>query len=133
MINPNEIRWVQNTRTKPHADKLNLLSVKRKCDYPDDCTIVKLTQLKMNHPNADVRFDNGESSGLCYLHFIDGGQYQKDPKTNMWVYVQNSNPPHPEKAYQHSITQTYHMSNEGLIELTEQMLYIKKMLIDNIL
>tara|TARA_Y100000310_G_C20288387_1_gene626021 strand:- start:236 stop:637 length:402 start_codon:yes stop_codon:yes gene_type:complete len=133
MINPNEIRWVSNTKTKPHTNQLNLLSVKRKCDYPDDCTIVKLTNIKRKFPHADVRFDNGLSSGLCYLFHADGGGYQKDPTTNMYVYVPNHNPPPPEQAYQHSVTNTYGMTDESLIELTEQLIYIKKVLIHNIL
>jgi len=135
MINPNNIKWVQNTRTKPHAGELNVIAVKRKCDYPDAGTIVKLTHIKHNFPYADVRFqsEQGNGYGLCYLHFLDGGGYQKDPNTGQYVYVQNPNPPPPEEAYQHSITNTYGMTDECLIELTETLLHIKKVLIENIL
>ena len=141
MINPNNIKWVQNTRTKPHADELIVIAVKRKCDYPDVGTIVKLTNIKSIYPHAEIRFKTGFKSllpykyaeGLCYLHASDGGGYQKDPNTGQYVYVSNPNPPPPEEAYQHTITNTYGMGDEGLVELTETMLHIKKVLIENIL
>ena len=66
MINPNNIKWVQNSRTKPLEGELNVIAVKRKCDYPAG-TIVKLTHIKSDFPNVDVRFDNGTANGLCYL------------------------------------------------------------------
>ena len=137
MINPNNIKWVQNTRTKPLADELDVIAVKRKCDYPDDGTIVKLTHIKSKFPHAEIRFKSGFNSllpyqyahGLCYLHANDGSQYQRDPNTGQYVWVKNPNPPPPEEVYQHTITNTYGMTNEGLVELTETMLHIKKVLI----
>ena len=142
MINPNNIKWVQNSRTKPLEDELNVIAVKRKCDYPDDGTVVKLTHIKSKLPNAEIRFKSGFKSllpykyaeGLCYLYGHDGGQHQRDPNTGMWVYVNNPNPPPSyEQAYQHTITNTYGMTCEGLVELTETMLHIKKVLIEKIL
>ena len=135
MINPNNIKWVQNIRTKPLADELNVIAVKRKCDYPNDGTVVKLTHIKSEFPHAEIRFqsDRGGANGLCYLHFLDGGQYQRDPNTGQYVYVQNPNPPLPEEAYQHCITNTYGMTDDSLVELTETMIHIKKVLIDNLL
>ena len=141
MINPNNIKWVQNSRTKPLEDELNVIAVKRKCDYPLDGTIVKLTHIKSELPHAEIRFKSGFKSllphkyaeGLCYLYGNDGGQYQLDPNTGNYIYVNNPNPPHPQDAYQHTITNTYGMTNEGLIELTETMLHIKKVLIEKIL
>jgi len=141
MINPNNIKWVQNTRTKPHAGELNVIAVKRKCDYPHDGTIVKLTNIRNDLPSAEIRFKSGFKSllpykyaeGLCYLHGNDGGQYQLDPNTGNYIYIKNPNPPHAQDAYMHTITNTYGMTNEGLVELTETMLHIKKVLIENIL
>ena len=141
MINPSNIKWVQNTRTKPHAGELNVISVKRKCDYPDTGTIVKLTHIKSKHPHAEIRFKSGFPSqlpykyaeGLCYLHANDGGGYVKDPNTGNYVWQNNPNPPPLNEVYQHSITNTYGMTNEGLVEMTETMLHIKKVLIENIL
>jgi hypothetical protein len=141
MINPNNIKWVQNTRTKPFADELDVIAVKRKCDYPDVGTIVKLTNIMSKFPNAEIRFKSGFKSllpykyaeGLCYLHGQDGGNYVWDNNTGRSNYVPNPNPPPYEEAYQHTITNTYGMTNEGLVELTETMLHIKKVLIDKIL
>ena len=141
MINTNNIKWVQNTRTKPFDGELNLIAVKRKCDYPDEGTIVKLTHIKSKYPHAEIRFKTGFKSmlpykyaeGLCYLHANDGGSWDKDPKTGRYVWVNNPNPPPLEQVYNHTITNTYGMSCEGLVELTETMIHIKKVLVERIL
>jgi hypothetical protein len=132
MINPNEIRWVVNSRTKPLEDELNLLAVKRKCDYPNGETIVKLTQIRNEHPNADIRFSNGVCEGLCYLHFNENGQWNKDANGN-WVWIKAPSQQLPHEGYKHSVTNTYGMNDEGLMSLTETMIYVKKVLIHRIL
>ena len=141
MINTNNIKWVQNSRTKPLEGELNVIAVKRKCDYPDDGTVVKLTNIRSKFPNAEIRFKSGFKSqlpykyaeGLCYLHGQDGGSYVWDNNTGRSHYTPNPNPPPYEQAYQHTITNTYGMTNEGLVELTETMLHIKKVLIEKVL
>ncbi len=141
MINTNNIKWVQNSRTKPLEGELNVIAVKRKCDYPNDGTIVKLTNVKSNYPHAEIRFKSGFKSllpyeyaeGLCYLHGRDGGTYKFDNKTGLSIYTPNPNPPPYEEAYQHTITNTYGMTSDGLVELMETMLHIKKVLIEKVL
>ena len=84
---------------------------------------------------GEIRFQSGKSKahGLCYLHWLDGGRYHLDRQTGSYTYVPNPNPPHPQKAYQHTITNTYGMGDEDLIEMAEQMLDIKKVLIERVL
>ena len=140
MINPNNIKWVQNTRTKPLDDELDVIAVKRKCDYPDEGTIVKLTHIKSELPHAEIRFRSGVKSllrhkyaeGLCYIYGHIYGEYKEDANGD-WAFVKDKNQPHANDAYQHSITNTYGMTCEVLIELAETMLYIKKVLIERIL
>ena len=132
MINPNEIRWVTNSRTKPLGNELNLLAVKRKCDYPNGETIVKLTGIKKEHPEADVRFSDGKCEGLCYLHYNENGQWGKDLKGD-WVWIKAPKQQLPHEGYKHSVTNTYCMTDEGLMTLTETMIHVKKVLIDRIL
>lgn len=135
MINTQDIRWVANSRTKPLEDELNLLLAKRKCDYPKRGTVVKLTQIKDEYPNADIRFstmDKGNCEGLCYLHYNKQGQYVKDANGD-WIWISSKTKQDIYEGYQHSITNTYGMTDKGLWDLAETLNYVKKVLIERIL
>jgi hypothetical protein len=132
MIKLEDIQWVKNSRTREFEDELNVIAVKRKMDYPKQGTIVKLTQIKEEFPNADIRFNDGDSEGLCYLHFSRRGQWGKDANGN-WNWVSDPNQPNPQEGYIHAVTNTYGMTDQGLWNLAETMNLVKKVLIERIL
>lgn len=132
MINPKDIMWVKNSRTSPLDDKLNVIAVKRKCDYPPSGTIVKLTQIKDEFPNAEIRFNDGSSEGLCYLFYNMQGQHKRDANGN-WVWHPAKTQLDIHEGYQHSVTNTYSMSDQGIWNLAETMTLVKKVLIERVL
>ena len=132
MINAQDIMWVKNSRTSQLEDELNVIPVKRKCDYPPQGTIVKLTQIKDEFPNADIRFNDGDSEGLCYLFFNRKGQHKRDANGN-WHWIPSPNQVNPYDGYMHSVTNTYGMTDQGLWNLAETMNLVKKVLIERIL
>ena len=132
MIKLEDIQWVRNSRTREFEDELNVIAVKRKMDYPKQGTIVKLTQIKEDFPNADIRFNDGDSEGLCYLHFQRQGQWGQDANGN-WQWINDPNQKSPQEGYFHSVTNTYGMTDQGLWNLAETMNLVKKVLIERIL
>ena len=132
MINAQDIMWVKNSRTSPLEDELNVIAVKRKCDYPPQGTIVKLTQIKDEYPNADIRFDDGDSSGLCYLYFTRQGQHKRDANGN-WQWIPSNTQMDAQEGYKHSVTNTYGMTDQGLWNMAETLNHVKKVLIERIL
>ena len=139
----NNIKWVKNTLTSPLEDELDVIAVKRKCDYPQEGTIVKLVGIKNEFPNAEIRFHTQTHSvtpslarncaeGLCYLHFTERGEWKTDANGN-WQFIKDPTQDSPQDGYIHAITNTYGMTNYALKTLTEQMLEIKNTLIFRIL
>ena len=125
--------WVKNSRTSPLDDELNVIAVKRKCDYPQSGTIVKLTGIKDEFPNAEIRFNDGNSEGLCYLYFNRQGQHKRDFATGNWVWQPAKTQMDIHEGYQHSVTNTYGMTDQGLWNLAETLNHVKKVLIERIL
>lgn len=132
MINAQDIMWVKNSRTSQLEDELNVIPVKRKCDYPPHGTIVKLTQIKDEFPNADIRFHDGDCEGLCYLFFNRQGQHKRDANGNwQWIPAKSQMPVH--EGYKYCVTNTYGMTDQGLWNLAETLNHVKKVLIERIL
>ena len=140
----NNIKWIKNTLTSPLEGELDVIAVKRKCDYPKEGTIVKLVGIKNDFPSAEIRFHTQTSlqnpinttkkcaEGLCYLHFTERGEWKTDANGN-WSFVKEPIQDSPQDGYIHAITNTYGMTNNALTTLTEQMLEIKNILIYKIL
>ena len=136
----NNIKWVKNTLTSPLEGELDIIPVKRKCDYPREGTIVKLTHIKDDCPHAEIRFNTprfekgerkGCSEGLCYLHYTPQGEWKQ--VNGDWKFIKAPIQQSTEEGYFHSITNTYGMTNEGLKTMTNQMLEIKNILIRRVL
>jgi hypothetical protein len=137
----NNIKWVKNTLTSPLDGELDVIAVKRKCDYPREGTIVKLTQIKDECPNAEIRFNvtrlnqgkpDGHCEGLCYLNYHRQGEWKRDANGD-WQFIEEPRQKSAQDGYLHSVTNTYNMSNDGLKQMAEQMIEIKNTLIFRVL
>jgi hypothetical protein len=132
----NDIKWVKNTLTSPLDGELDVIAVKRKCDYPHEGTIVKLTQIKDECPSAEIRFNigkqEGHCEGLCYLNYTQQGEWVHDANGD-WQFIKEPRQESAQDGYLHTVTNTYNMSNDGLKQMAEQMLEIKNTLIFRIL